>query len=819
MTVSPLLAKQLYCHCPADWLPFGRSDELSEEAESFGQDRALQAIEFAVGMPHDGYNLYVAGSTGLGKHALLEQRLRQWSGEPVSPQELCYIHNFEAPHKPKALLLPPGTARQLQQDMLYLLEYLFSAIPEIFKSDEYHARREEIKLEFQEREEEAFKQLTEHARELSVGLARTPSGYAIGPFVNDKHLGPDEFSALPVDDQQRIKKNIETINGELKKTIRQAPKWQEEFTKNIKALNEEFVHLVVDERIFRLRKRYEKLEQALAFIENVYRDVIENADDFRHVQDRQETSLRQLIHESNFKRFLINILVEHSDAEGVPIVYEDNPTYTNLLGRIEHESHMGVLSTNFTLIKGGAFHRANGGYLILDAHKVLMMPLVWETLKRALRCKEIRIQPMEQQLGLLATTTLEPEAVSLNLKIILIGDRRLYYLLKAFDPEVGQLFKVYCDFSEEITRDRSSVEAYARLIAFLSQQDNLKPLSAAATARVIEQAARYAGDGQKLSLHKGQLIDLLREADYWCRRQEADCVSAEHVQQAVSQRDYRQQQYQEKILEAIERDVLLIDVAGEKVGQVNGLSVIQLGDASFGRPSRITATARLGSGKLVDIERETELGGPIHSKGVLILASYLANRYAGQQPLSLSASLVFEQSYGPIEGDSASVAELCALLSAISGVPLQQRFAMTGSVNQMGQVQAIGGVNEKIEGFFAVCKSRGLSGEQGVIIPTANVDHLMLHQDVIDAVGRKQFHIYAVATLDEVTALLSGLVAGTADENGQFPVDSFNERVQRRLRALEGIRRDFQNHDTESESAKLQHPIGKPNDTPGRDGY
>ncbi len=817
MTVSSLPIDKLYNRCPPEWLEASPTETPALETEPFGQERALQALEFAVGMHYDGYNLYVAGSVGLGKYSLVRDRLREWARDQEQAADLCYINNFDIIHKPKALRLPAGTARRLQRDMEALLEYLLTAIPEIFKSDEYRARREELKLKLEEREDKAFAKLSEHARELSVGLVRTPSGYTLGPLIDNQLLGSKEFEALPKGKQEEIKTNIETINAELKETIRQAPKWHEELSNEIKTLNREFLHLTVDERIAALKESYKALPEIVAFIEDVNRDIIENADDFRDLKNREEIPLSKLIHTGDFKRFHINILVDHSSTEGAPVVYEDNPTYHNLLGRVEHESYMGALTTNFTLIKSGALHRANGGYLILDARKVLMTPFVWETLKRILRSREIRIQPLELQLGLMSTTTLEPQPFPLDLKVVLIGDRWLYYLLKTYDPEVSQLFKVYSDFSEEINRDKASVGVYARLVSKLGKQENLKPLDRDAVARVIEQAARNAADGEKLSLHKGKLLDLMREADYWCRREDLPRINAGHVQKAVDQREFREQQYQEKMLEAIDREILLIDVSGEKVGQLNGLSVIQLGDSSFGRPSRITATARLGSGKVVDIERETELGGPIHSKGVLILGAFLANRYAAEYPLSLSASLVFEQSYGPIEGDSASLAELCALLSAIAEVPLQQRFAVTGSVNQLGKVQAIGGVNEKVEGFYNVCNKRGLSGEQGVLIPSTNIPHLMLRHDVVAASEKKQFHIYAVDNVDEAITLLTGMEAGEPDQKGEFPPGSFNEKVQRRLRVFEEIRsRSLKN---ESETPPQSPSSGKQEDAPGQDRY
>ncbi|MGL6159631.1 Lon protease family protein [Microbulbifer sp.] len=822
MKPAPLSPDQLYQHCPLEWLELEPAAEKAVESRPFGQDRALEALDFAVDMPGGGYNLYVAGSVGLGKHSLVNKRVSAWAKQREPAPDLCYIHNFREEHRPRALVLPAGMAHQLKRDTENLLEHLLTAIPDIFRSDEYRARHDELKQQLEDREEKALGKLSDRAKDLGIGVVRTPSGYTIGPLIDGEFISPKKFSELPEEEQERLKENIEKVNSDLKETLGRALRWHEKLTRELKRLDREFLHLTLDERIDWLLRRYQGLSHVQEFIRSIKHEAIENADDFRAAGERGEKegiSLGKLIHSPEFTRFRVNVLVDNERAEGVPVVYEDNPIYTNLLGRIEHESQMGTLSTNFMLIQGGALHRANGGCLILDARRLLMTPFVWETLKRALRSGEIRIQPLELQMGLLSTITLEPEPIPLDVTVVLIGERWLYYLLKTYDPEFSQLFKVFADFSEDITRERDSVAAYARQMLALAKRENLRPLSKEAVARVVEQAARLAGDAKKLSLHRGQLVELLREADYFCRREESGQVGWAHVQQAIERREYRQRQLQERLQEAIERDILMIDVAGEQVAQVNGLSVIPLGDTAFGRPARITATARLGSGKMVDIERESELGGPLHSKGVLILGAFLANRYAPSQPLSLSVSLVFEQSYGPVDGDSASLAELCALLSAIARVPLRQCYAVTGSVNQLGQVQAVGGVNEKIEGFFELCRARGLDGTQGVIIPAANIQHLMLKQEVVEAAREKKFSICAVKEVDEALALLTGLEVGRADKLGAFPEHSFNGRVQQRLHELEETRSHLLRRELESEALPPPPVKGNGEDTPGRDRY
>jgi lon-related putative ATP-dependent protease len=476
--------------------------------------------------------------------------------------------------------------------------------------------------------------------------------------------------------------------------------------------------------------------------------------------------------------------VDHSQTQGAPIIYEDQPTYQNLVGRVEHISQMGALLTDFTLIKPGALHRANGGYLVLDARQLLLQPYAWEGLKRALQARQIRIESLGQIYSWISTVSLEPEPVPLQVKVILLGERLLYYLLCRYDPDFMELFKVAADFEDNMVRNDDNDLAYAHLIAGLAEKEKLRPFDTTAIARIIEHSARLAEDSARLTTHMQSISDLLREADYWADEEGHEMVTAVDIQQALDAQIYRASRIRERVQENILRQTIFIDTEGAVMGQVNGLSVLSLGNYAFGQPSRITARARLGKGEVIDIERQVEMGGPIHSKGVLILTGFLGARYAAERPLSLSATLVFEQSYGGVEGDSASSAELYALLSALAELPINQSLAVTGSVNQRGQVQAIGGVNEKIEGFFDLCQARGLTGKQGVLIPAANVKHLMLRQDVVTAVAHNQFHIYPVTTIDQGIELLTGTIAGEVDETGNYPPDSVNGRVVARLTTL-----------------------------------
>jgi lon-related putative ATP-dependent protease len=552
----------------------------------------------------------------------------------------------------------------------------------------------------------------------------------------------------------------------------------------------------VGQLIDELKKEYAALPKVVNHLEAVQQAVIDNADDFRRQEEGPELAilgipLGRAAGASALRRYQVNVLIDHSDAKGVPVVYEDSPSHQSLVGRIEHMPQMGALVTDFTLIKPGALHRANGGYLILDARKVLMQPYAWEGLKRALSSREARIESLGQALSLVSTVSLEPEPVPLNLKVVLLGERLLYYLLNYFDPDFGDLFKVAADFEDSMWRTGESEALYVRLIATIARREGLLALDRNACARLIEQGARMAADAGRISVRLRDIADQLREADYWARQAGRGVVTAEDVQHALDARIRRADRLRERLQDEIQRGTLLIDTEGERVGQVNGLSVVALDDFEFGHPSRITASVRLGKGEVLDIQREVKLGGPLHSKGVLILSGFLGGRYAPDRPLSLSASLVFEQTYGEVEGDSASSAELYALMSALADAPVRQSLAVTGSVNQHGEIQAIGGVNEKIEGFFDVCRRRGLTGDQGVLIPATNVRHLMLRDDVVEAVAQGKFHVYPVRTVDEGIALLTGMPAGERDDNGLYPEGTINQRVEVRLLVLAEQARAF----------------------------
>ncbi len=788
---SPLSPDQLYTRCEFT-TAFTTTDALEDLTGMLGQARAAEAVDFALAIRAEGYNLFVMGPAGTGKRTMVMEMLEKAAAARPVPADWVYVNNFAQPHKPRAISLPPGRGKALQADMRRLIEDLLAAIPSIFESDEYRNRLEEIEQEFSEREANAFKALGEDAQREGIALLRTPSGFGLAPERNGEVLGPDEFEQLPEEEKARIRKVIETLHERLHKILRQAPQWLREKRDRVRELNREFIRLSVEHQIDELRDKYRDLPDVLDYLQAVEQDLIENADEFRKPQEGMPQVLGLPVNLApSFRRYQVNLLVDHSSSKGAPVVAPDHPSHTALVGRVEHIEHLGALVTDFLLIKPGALHQATGGYLVLDAHRLLMQPYAWEGLKRALRSRRIRTDSVAQMLSLTSTISLEPEPIPLEVKVVLLGERLLYYLLCEYDPDFRELFKVVADFEDELPRDAANTMHYARLIATLARKEKLLPFDQSACARLVEQASREVGDAERLSTHIQGLLDLMREADFLSRQAGATAVSRAHVQAVIDARDRRSGRLRARFQDAILRGTVHIDTSGLVVGQVNGLSVIDLGDSRFAHPTRITANVRLGDGEVIDIQREVDLGGAIHSKGVLTLSSFLATRYASNLPLSLSATLTFEQTYGEVEGDSASMAELCALLSALAGLPIRQSLAVTGSVDQHGRMQAIGGVNEKIEGFFDICQARGLTGEQGVLIPQSNVKHLMLRRDVVEACAAGRFHVWPVADVDEAIELLTGTPAGAPDEQGVVPEGSVNYRVAARLIEFSSLRQTY----------------------------
>ena len=795
-SIQPLAPEALCTQCDPAQFSFATTAELEDLTQVVGQARAIEALKFGIGIRRSGYNLFVLGAPGTGKRTVVRQFLDEKAVHETPPPDWCYVNNFQEAHKPRVMQLPAGTGLKLKNDMDQLMADLRVAIPAVFESEEYRARHQEMEQQLKEQHERAFEELRKEAESHSIALVRTPSGMAFAPMRKHEVLSPEEYEKLPEDERRRIEAVITTLEEQLAKIIHQLPQWRREGQRRTRELDREVTMSAVEHLIDEIKKKYADLPVVLEYLATTQQAIIDNADDFRRTEELPEITflgipISRAGGAPSLRRYQINVLIDNSTLNGAPVVYEDNPNYPGLIGRIEHIAQMGALVTDFMLIKAGALHRANGGYLMLDARKVLMQPFAWEGLKRVLSSREIRIESLGQALSLVSTVSLEPEPIPLNLKVVLLGEPLLYYLLSEYDPEFSELFKVAVDFGMDMQRNGDSNQLYARLIATLARRDQLLDLDRGAVARVIEYGARLVEDAEKLSVRLREITDLLREADHWAREAGRAVIGTPDVQSAIDAKIFRSDRIRERMQETIQRGMLLIDTSGERAAQVNGLSVVDLGNFRFGYPSRITASVRLGRGEVLDIQREVELSGPIHSKGVLILSGFLGARYAPERPLALSASLVFEQTYGEVEGDSASSAELYALLSALADAPIRQSFAVTGSVNQHGEIQAIGGVNEKIEGFFDVCRARGLNGEQGVLIPAANVKHLMLRQDVIEAVRGGRFRIYPVNSIDEGIEILTGVPAGVRDAEGAFPDGSINARVEVRLLTMSELARVY----------------------------
>jgi len=792
-----LLPAQLFNRCDPGSFEFGTTAELDGATEIAGQERALEAIRLGMGIRHDGFNLFALGPSGTGKESTVRQFLNAIAPGRARPDDWCYVYNFSKPRNPKALRLPPGQACRLSGDMDHLVETLFSIMPAAFSSEEYQAREKEIGESLLEKQSSAIETLETDAREHSISLIRTPGGFAFAPVIEEKVIAPDDYMAMKKEERDKIEKEIDRLRNSLQSIMAQFPKWQRETAEKIKELNREVSAFTLKPLMEEIRTRYKDIEEVSRYIDEVENDMIENFGQFleKDAPEDGPTMMPPPFSPAGRKRsvvrYRINVMIDNGKLDGAPVILEDKPACMNLVGDIEHAAQMGTLITDFTLIKPGALHRANGGYLILDARRLLLEPFAWEALKKALRTRQIRIESLAQLFSLVSTISLEPEPIPLEVKVILLGERRLYYLLSTYDPDFNELFKVAADFENDMERNPETHLAYAHLVGSIAVRDKLLPFERGAVARIVEHGSRMAGDATRLSSNLQAVRDLVHEADYHAAQNGRQQVSAEDVEAMLEAQRYRASRIQERMRDAMMRGMILIDTASEQAGQINGLSVYSLGEESFGSPSRITARVRLGKGEVIDIEREVEMGGPIHSKGVMILSGFLGSRYAAEQPLSLSATLVFEQSYGGVEGDSASSAELYALLSAISGIPIRQWLAVTGSVNQHGQVQAIGGVNEKIEGFFDLCKERGLDGRHGVLIPASNVRNLMLRQDIVKAVESGQFSIWPVTHIDEGIEILTGIPAGEADASGAWPAGTVNAKVYERLKAMAEKQKSF----------------------------
>lgn len=793
MSISKLKPSKLYAVCDPQKFDFTSTAELEERMSALGQDRAISAVELGINIKSKGYNLFCLGPEGTGKTSLVKRILEEEAKKRSTPKDWAYVYNFDEPYKPHSISFAAGQAVDFAKDIDKLVDDFSVAIPAILESDEYKAGVSIIQEKYKQKKDEYLRILQKKAKGKSVSLLHMQVGLVVAPVKNGEVLSPEAFDELPEEEKKELINDLNLMQEEIEKAAKDLPEWEDKQRREHNLLREKFIKMAVKKPIDSLRQKYKGHREVNEFLKNIQHHIITNIDEFLPEDNTppqngngEEDALTSLLSKMNrqeedkFAKFKVNVIVKNEPESGAPIVHLDHPTQGNLVGRVERIQQYGALLTDFTLIKAGALHRANGGFLLIDARKLLQQPYAWDSLKRALASKTIKIETPSDETSF-TTISLDPEPIPLDIKIILTGDEELYDLLSERDPDFSDYFKVEADFGTLMDRNDENEIEYAKLIGSLSNKKKLRSLNRQAVARIIEYSSRLAEDSKKLTAHIASIGDLLREADYWARESNSKQIGKKHIDQAIAAQIYRSDRIKQAMLEQIDDGTILMDTSGAKVGQINGLVVYNFSRFSFGKPARITVQARIGNGEFINIERETNMSGPIHTKGVLILQSLIANRFAKQSPLSLSASIVFEQSYGGVDGDSASSTEYYCLLSAIADLPIKQNIAVTGSINQFGDIQPIGGVNEKIEGFFDVCAHRGLTGDQGVIIPRTNVGNLMLREDVISAVREGKFHIYAIDTVDDGIEILTGIKAGKANAKGEFPKDSVNWKVKQSL--------------------------------------
>lgn len=779
-------AEKLRWNCDPDLLGFDTTAELPDFNNAIGQKRALRSIEFGLSVEGSGFNIYVSGETGTGRTSTIASILSKRAKSEPQPHDWVYVNNFKDSDSAISLDLPAGKGSELAEDMKELIEAFRNDIPKALESKEYENMRAELLDSYQSTSNDLFQGLEKGAEKLDFSLQRTVSGLVIVPLKSGRNYTQEEYDALNEKKRLKLEKQGKQLTEQLNEVLRQVRE-QEKLTKDALAQADRDVGMsCLGHRLDPLREKYAEIEKVLAYLDSVQEDILNTLDDFKPQSGQpQIPGIRLPRQEPTFDRYQVNVLVDNKDTDGAPVVFESNPTYNNLFGRIEHAmQYGGVAVTDFTMIRPGSLHRANGGYLVIDAREVLMNPFVWDSLKRCIRNGEIRIEDVLEQYRFMTMVSLKPEPVQMRAKIVLIGTPWIYYLLFHLDPDYRKFFKVKAEFDSSVARTPEIMHDYSLFVASHCRAEGLLPFHNSGVAALLEHTARMADDQSKLSSQFMEIADLIREISFWASKADRTIINGDDVRAAVEESLYRVNRIEERMQELYDNGTIMVDTSGVVVGQINGLSVIDLGDHTFGRPTRITAMVYTGYDGMVNIEREVKLSGPIHDKGVLILTGYLGGTFATERPLSLSASICFEQSYDGIDGDSASSTELYALLSALSGVAIKQGIAVTGSVNQRGIVQPIGGVNYKIEGFFAVCRAQGLTGQQGVMIPKSNERHLMLHEDIVQAVNAGQFHIWSVETVEQGIEILTGTRAGQRNKNGKYPKGSIYQLVETRLRTM-----------------------------------
>lgn len=793
MPVDPLPPAQLRATCSQEQFTFETTAELPVTHTIIGQPRGTRAIEFGMSVQSEGYNIYISGPAGSGRATAIERFLQERTAGKPAPDDWVYVHNFSVPHQPRAIELPAGEGKVFKSRMEELINTLKVDLREAFDSETYQETIEEMGQALEARQDALLQTLHEKAAAQNFALVKTAAGFTLAPVRHGKQLTAVELQQLPLDEQREIEAQQKGLNTELETVLYDLRQLENEVRQEMKQIDRQVAKAAIVHHFEQLRTWYKGQAEVLLYLDEVHQDVLNQIGDFAPSLESGEAI--------DLRRYEVNLFVDNSETKGTPIVIEQNPTYNHLIGRIEYEMHSGVVTTHFTNLKRGSLHAANGGYLIMEARDLFhKRSAAWEALKRALKTQKIVLQPRATMDGeRVLAKSLDPEPVPLQVKIILMGSPALYYSLYDRDEDFRTLFKVRADFDSEMPCDAQHIHDYAVFIATRCHEEKERHFDRSAVTKVVEFGARLAGDQKKLSTLFGDVADLVREASHWAGYNGRDVVTAVDVRQALAERIYRANREEEKIQEQILDKALFIATEGSIVGQVNGLAVVDTGDYSFGQPGRITARTFMGEEGVIHIDRETDMSGPIHEKGVLTLVGYLGGTYAQRQPLSLSASLTFEQNYVAIDGDSASSSELYAMLSSLSKIPIKQGIGVTGSVNQRGEIQPVGGVNEKIEGFFKICAARGLTGEQGAIIPASNVKHLMLHEDVVEAVAAGKFHVWPISTIDEGIELLTDVAPGTRDEKGNYAAGTIHYAVQKRLFELAKELDEFGSNDDDKD--------------------
>lgn len=782
MTVS-IKPEELYKCCNTDIFKFNTTEDIDIFEETIGQEKALRAIDFGLNLNSKGFNIFALGENGTGRMRTIRTLLLRKAAKEDAPNDWCYVYNFKDPDAPIAISMPPGMGRKFQKDMDILIKTIREEIVKVFESKEYDKQRNKIIEEFQQKQKALFTSLEEEAQSKGFAIRKGVSGLLIIPTKKTgEPLSEEEFAALDETTIKRVEETGRSLQEKLDDIVRAIREAEKILKEMLSRLEREIALEALGTLIEDLIKKYENIEKVVPYLTSVQDDILSHIDDFKTQEEQPSPPpfMRMPKPEISFAKYSVNLIIDNAESKGAPVVFESNPTYLNLFGRIEHKVQFGMAVTDFTMIKAGSMHNANGGYIVIQGIELFKNLFSYDALKRAIKNREIKIEDVWEQYRQLSTVTMKPEAIPLDVKVILVGNPHMYYILYNLDEEYKELFKVKADFDNRMERNSENIDKYVAFIATCQKEEGLKPFDRGGVAKIIEYSSRIAGHQDKLSTKFSDIVDILREAHYWSDKDEGNIVSEKHVLMAIDEKIYRSNRIEERIREMILEDTLIVSTEGSKVGQVNGLAVLDLGDYSFGKPSRITAKTYIGKAGIVNIERETKMSGKIHEKAILIISSYLGGKYAVTKPLSISASITFEQLYEMVEGDSATCAELYALLSSISGVPLRQDFAVTGSMDQNGDVQPIGGVNQKIEGFFDLCKIRGLSGH-GVIIPGRNIKHLMLKQEVVDAVKSGNFFIYPIDKMEEGLEILTGMPAGELREDGTYPEDTINYLVMKRL--------------------------------------